>query len=503
MSQPDLRPLIYEVHTRQWLARFGRELALHAIPELELDRLAGLGVTHLWLMGVWQTGAKSREQALISEGLREQYGYALPGWTPDDVAGSPYAIAAYQVDPVFGGDPALARLRTRLAARGIALLLDFVPNHLGLDHEWLCAHPERFVGADHWFEGSLAVAPTRYVAHGKDPYFPAWTDTVQLDYRRSDTQQAMTEQLLAIADRCDGVRCDMAMLLLAEVFAATWRHLPCADGSEFAAGQFWSRAIGAVRQAHPGFLWIAEAYWGLEQALCDLGFDATYDKTLYDRLIDHLPSDVQRHLLGLGPQLARGVHFLENHDEPRISTRLGLARHRAAAALILGLPGMTLIHDGQLEGLRRFARIQLARRAGSAEDPEDPEIRACYVELLHGYAASAVGRGQALALTPNPAWQDNPTSQCFAVVQWQAASAQSGGASGSGELDLVVVNLAPHRAQCRVPLSARGLAGHRWQLVDRLGSERWERDGDELAGPGLYLDLPPYGAQLFSCTRVP
>lgn len=484
-------PLLYEVHTRQWLAELGAR-SLDAVADDVLAELAGRGVTHLWLMGVWPTGPRSRAEAVAHAGLRAGYDLALPGWTDDDVRGSPYAVADYRVAPEFGGDPALAALRARLHRRGIGVVLDFVPNHTGLDHGWLAAHPERFVSAPRAFPDSFPSG-SRFIAHGRDPYFPGWTDTAQLEYRRAATRTAMRDVLASIADRCDGVRCDMAMLELEGVFARTWQAVP-ADGDvagSAEAGEFWADAIAHVRRARGGFTFLAEAYWGLEGRLCDLGFDYVYDKHLYDLLVHDRPWDVQPHLLGLGPHTAHRAHFLENHDEPRAASTLSPDLHRAAALLVLGLPGMRFLHHGQLAGARRFARIQLGRRA---DEPPDPAIAAIYDPLLAALAASPVGRGDARLLAPRRAWDDNPTAGCFTVVQWRARGADD-------RFDLVVVNLAPHRAQCRVVPDVPGLAGRTWHLADRIGPERWLRDGGELASTGLFLDLPPRGAQLFEVRR--
>lgn len=463
-----IHPLLYEVHTRQWVAELGaRDLA--AVPDAALDELAAVGVTHLWLMGVWPTGPRSRQQAVTHEALRAAYDAALPGWTDDDVAGSPYAIAAYEVAADLGGDAALAALRARLRHRGIAVILDFVPNHVALDHPWV--HTEHVVAS----RAALAEAfrdGDRHVAHGRDPYFPAWTDTAQLEYRRAATRAAMGGVLAAIAERCDGVRCDMAMLVLPDVFERTWRHVAC----EEPAADFWGEAIAAVRARYPAFVFLAEAYWGLEDRLCDLGFDYAYDKELYDRLVHDRAADVAPHVYGLGGHNLRRAHFLENHDEPRAAA-LPLDLHRAAAVLALGLPGLRLLHHGQLDGARRFARIQLRRRAC---EPADAGVRAIYARLLPALRASSVGRGEARLLAPAPAWDGNPTAASFTVVRWPE--------------DLVVVNLAPHRAQCRVDVGEAGT----WRLADRLGDERWDRD---LAQP-LFLDLPARGAQVFALQRI-
>jgi hypothetical protein len=492
-------PLLYEINARHWISALRKKYAdqkkldLGSVPEAELEVLVEKGFTHLWLMGVWPTGPKSRAQALEHADLRREYGNALPGWTDADVLGSPYAVASLQVAPLLGGDAALARLRKRLAKLGIKLILDFVPNHLGLDHEWVLSHPEYFVGQTQSFPDSFPVETAsgkRFLAHGKDPYFPGWTDTVQLDYRRPETREAMAVLLEGIAKKCDGVRCDMAMLVLEEVLHRTWSHVP-AD-FEPARGEFWQTATARVKAAQPGFLFLAEAYWDLEGRLCELGFDYAYDKRMYDFIEHDRPWDMQPHLLGLGAANAHRAHFLENHDEPRIAGSVGLELHRAAAVLALGLPGMRFLHEGQFEGARRFARVQLARRA---EEPLDGVVAQMYGGLLPAFKQSGVGRGDYALLVPGRAWDDNPTSQCINVIQWQRPGQEE-------EFDLVVVNLAPHRAQCRVRLTAKGLAGHGWILSDRLGEERWERDGSELATTGLYLDLEARGARLFSVRRA-
>jgi hypothetical protein len=489
-------PLLFEVNTRQWLAELsrshGRDIDLFGVPEPDLDVLEQRGFTHLWLMGVWPTGPRSRAEALRHPELRTAYDEALPGWLDEDVLGSPYAVGALHVSPLIGGDAGLEHLRGRLEERGIKIILDFIPNHLGLDHAWVLSRPDLFVSHHAEFPDAFPLKlpdGTRYLAHGKDPYFPGWTDTVQLDYRKHETREAMRRLLRSVADKCDGVRCDMAMLVLADVFQNTWAHVPV--DVNVAAGDFWQEAIAEVKRDVPDFMFLAEAYWDLEGRLCDLGFDYAYDKKLYDLLVHDEAWQVQPHILGLGDDNRRRAHFLENHDEPRAASRLDLEAHRAAALLVLGLPGMRFLHDGQLEGLRRFARVQLARRA---LEPEDDEVKDIYAPLLPALADSAVGKGEARILAPRRAWEENATAQCFTIVEWQEPGRDD-------RFDLVVVNLASHRAQCRAPLSARGLAGGTWHLVDRLGSERWIRDGDDMAHSGLFLDVAPRAAQLFSFTR--
>jgi Alpha amylase, catalytic domain len=489
---PVPHPLLYEVNTRCWLRalseKTGTAITLANVPDSEPAGWRKLGFTHIWLMGVWRTGPRARAEALKPPELRGAYDQVLPGWQEADVAGSPYAIGDYQVPPALGGEAGLERFRRRLHEHGLKLVLDFVPNHLGLDHPWVGERPDLFVQSSSEAAGTFAQqtrAGVRWLAHGKDPYFAPWTDTVQVDYRRVATRNAMTQLLQSVAKRCDGVRCDMAMLLLNEVFAKTWASFPIAN-NEAPATEFWESAIPAVRETNPGFLFLAEVYWGLEARLQALGFDYTYDKTLYDGLVTRDAAGVQNHLLGMTAQtLAGRAHFLEDHDEPRVASILSLAEHRAAALLILGLPGMRFLHDGQLSGARIKIPVQLARRGA---EPKQADIEALYEQLLTAFPATAVGHGRGELSRPREAWAGNSTAKNFVIVQWQRQAP---------EFDLVVVNLAPNRSQCYAPLSVEHLAAHNWEMRDLLGQEYYRRSGDDLQNQGLYLDLPPHGAQLF------
>lgn len=486
-----MHPLLYQINTRCWLRELsdaaGHDINLDDVPETEFARWRALGFTHLWLMGVWATGPKCRALALREPNLLHTYQQILPGWRDEDVGGSPYAIADYKVPRALGGDAALRRFREKLNAAGLKLILDFVPNHLGLDHAWLREQPDLFVQSPVEVPGTFAqetVTGIRWLANGKDPFFLPWNDTVQLDYRRVSTRAAMRELLHSVAGRCDGVRCDMAMLLLNDVFSKTWANFPISNDPP--AHEFWADAIPAVKQLHPDFLFLAEVYWDLEGRMQELGFDYTYDKRLYDELFWRHAPGVQARVLGRPAELvARSAHFLENHDEQRIASQLTPAEQRAAALVILGLPGLRFLHDGQLTGAKVKLPVQLARRGN---EPVDAEVAQAYEEILSALQTTAVGRGEFKLLSPREAWPGNPTAQNFVIVQWQMETPA---------FDLVVVNLAAHRSQCYVPLAAPQLADHNWAMRDLLGPEKYERFGADLADQGLFLDLPESGAQLF------
>ena len=225
--------------------------------------------------------------------------------------------------PGSAATTAWRRPARRSAARGVGLVLDFVPNHVAPDHPWATEHPEYFVRgtADDLArdpDGFLAVGDA-VIARGRDPYFPAWPEVLQLDASQPSTRAAAVEVVTSIAERCDGVRCDMAMLMLDDVFARTWGDRagggPTPDGGR----GYWPTVIGAVRASHPDCTFWAEAYWDLEPVLVEQGFDACYDKRLYDRLAHREPAGLDPRPPRRGPGVA-GAHRAV-HREPRRAAR--------------------------------------------------------------------------------------------------------------------------------------------------------------------------------------
>jgi glycosidase len=482
------------VNTRVLLGEAGRALGraatLDDVPDALLDEVAGQGFAWIWFLGVWTIGPAARAVSRSRADWREGFRKALPDLREEDITGSPFAIQAYDVSPDFGGDAALARLRERVARRGLRLLLDFVPNHVSPDHPWTRAHPEYFI------EGTaddLAREPAnwmrlggRVLAHGRDPYFPGWPDTLQLNYLHPGLREAMRRELARVAERCDGVRCDMAMLVLTDVFRRTWgaRANP-RDGSPAADQPFWPEAIARVKARHPGFLFMAEVYWDLEWTLQQQGFDFTYDKRLYDRLHAGDARPVREHLRATPEFQERSARFLENHDEPRAAAVFASEQERAAAVIAFLAPGLRFFHEGQLEGRKVHVSMHLGRRP-----PEQPDrdLRAFYGRLLAALARDEVHEGDWRLCEVRPAWTDNPTWDRYVVMAWERP--------GGGRL-LAAVNYGPTQGQCWAEVPFAGLRG---EVVfrDLLGVERYVRDAGDLASKGLYLDLPAWGRNVFA-----
>ncbi len=392
----------------------------------------------------------------------------------------------YVVDAAFGGPDGLALARAALAARGVRLVLDYVPNHVAPDHPWVTDNAELFVRGD---DRDIRADPAGWIAagghvlaHGRDPYFPPWPDVVQLDAFSVALRAATADTLGDIADQCDGVRCDMAMLMTNDVFAKTWSGRTGSPPAE----EFWPAVIGRLRSRHPETVLVAEAYWDMEWGLQQHGFDFCYDKRLYDRILGEGASAVRDHLRADLSYQSRLVRFLENHDEPRIASRMAADAERAAAVTIATLPGATMWHEGQFEGRRVRPPVFLRRRP---DEPPEPELAAWYRRLLAAVADHRVRAG-AWRLLDAVGWPDNQSCRNLLAWSWSG--------DRSGDCHVAVVNLSGRPAQGRIPLRWEDLPGRGWRLADLLGEDVFERDGDELADPGLFVDLEPWGFHLLA-----
>ncbi len=454
------------------------------MPEEEWDKFKDWGFDFVWLMGVWKRSAAGRRIFRTDLKAFAAYDTALPGWTLTDVTGSPYAIADYVPDPHLGSWQDLDRARAALNRRGIRLILDFVPNHTGMDHPWVSSHPEFYVrgkledfrnNPSGFFIAERGDSAT-FIAHGKDPYFPAWPDSAQLNYYNPAVREAMLGVLRSIALHSDGVRCDMAMLLLNDVFARSWG--PLLAGFKAPPDEFWPAAAAAL----PGLVWIGEVYWDMGWRMQQLGMTFTYDKRLYDRLRSCPPTEVRLHLKAGIDYQNRLVRFLENHDEARSAEVFGKEKLPAVATIAATLPGMRFYHQGQLEGRKLFQPIELARAAAEAPDAE---VQALYLKLLKITQEDVFHRGEWSLLEVSPA--SDATFSNLIAYQWKTSEA----------LKVVVANLSPDVSRGRLLLGTSMPRPGPRTFVDQLSAKRYEQDGSDLAQSGLAVNLEAYGTRIF------
>ncbi len=494
MASWPIKPTIYEINTWVWLhtlsQEYGYEINLDNVPDGVLDELADFGLDAVWMMGVW---ARSTQGRLQARQYVHEYRPALPDINPVvDIVGSPYAVQHYEVDEQFGGRAALASFREQLRTRGIRLILDYVPNHMAFDHPWIQQHPDYLIQGrskdlkqrpSDFFSAQDAWGRPLIMAHGRDPYFPGWSDTVQVNALHPGFRQAIGAALLEMASQCDGLRCDMAMLLVNRIFKQTWRGYY--DEDFVAQTEFWDDVIPPIKEQYPDFKFIAEVYWNMEFDMQQLGFDLTYDKMLYDRLVGGGPREVRVHLIADIAYQRRLVRFTENHDEPRAYTSLGAQKNRPAIVLAATLPGALLLHDGQFQGRRAKLPVHIGR---APNEPVDAELVAYYRKLLAELRAPIYQTGKWRMFNLFPAWSNNNSYDRLIAHGWSAGD----------EHRLIIVNLTGAQAQAVINLSPwPEMGGHQWRLRDVLNGDDYVRDGDQMVRPGLYIDLTPYQSHIF------
>ena len=508
-----LSPL-YELNTRTWKSTRDGDGIVHVggfnrIAMSDLKAIKSSGFNSLWLMGIWEIGPKVRA-------ISKRYGA--------DFAGSPFAISDYRISEELGTEQEFKQLVDRAHESGLSVIVDFVPNHMGLDSDWLNEHPEYFIHrvldaaeeklpdselevryAGHFVyrtpsypEAGTRVPKTIMVSYGKDPYFYPWIDTAQLDYANPGLRRKMIDVLSRWAKIVDGVRCDMAMLVLREQ-VKIHRHpeMSWENFNRWMPEEFWSEAIRVVKRVNPQFSFMAETYWAMEGYLQHLGFDYTYNKPLYEAICNAFHNGNAEGLMNfvrmLGTDfLKKGVHFLENHDEERAMNALGEERQRAAAALLFTLPGIALIHQGQLEGKRE--RLPVQRVVPLAQEQENASLAGFYRQLLQTTALPVFREGRL-----NVLYSNNSSFIAFARILNDTKA-------------MVIINTSNHY-QKGIIFVAPGLrlkAGGPYRLDDLfygLKSKEVRRQptvrpsytypAAQLINQGLYVELQPFDAHIF------
>lgn len=486
-------PTLLELSALPWIARLseraGRRLSLSTVPDRYLAQIAER-FDLVWMMGVWERSPAAAADARASPLVRTQLDSVLPGWRDEDVVGSPYAVRGYQLNPTLGHPFELGVLRRRLNELNVRMVVDFVGNHVARDHPWTLEHPDRFITSEteakqRWPDGAFKTRRGTWIAHGRDPNFPPWSDTAQLDITAPQTQEALLKTLFDIAEAADGVRCDMAQLGLGDVFRGIWSWaIPPRDQEE---NELWRFLIDNVKAQHEDFLFLAEAYWGLEPRLLEQGFDFTYDKRLSDVLVRGSASELREHLSSISPTIEQRLWFTENHDEPRTVVALGRRRALSAATALLTLPGMRMLQSGQVLGHRLKVPIQLGREP---PEPIDEAVRASYDRLIAVTARPVFHDARWTLVVAEPAelWDDS--HRHLVVWTWEREE----------ELRLVAINLSGAPAQAVV----HSPQGRAWPLDTLL---ELVDDDARLHAPtedgGLRLLLRPWGACLLGGHRSP
>ncbi|MFX0184966.1 MAG: alpha-amylase family glycosyl hydrolase [Candidatus Hodarchaeota archaeon] len=489
-----LHQQMFEINARVWLyslrRKLKRELTLLTIPDELWIKIIEKGFDWIWLMGVWKHSPLRQEELARHPGLIKEIALSLPNWDYTDIIGSPYSIVSYELNPQLGSQEDLKLLKCKLNQFGAKLMLDFVPNHFGNASELVLTNPEYFISIDttpkekSLFKQITTKKGVYWVAYGKDPYFPPWTDTFQLNYFNEDTRNYMIDILQnQIAPVCDGVRCDMAMLCLNDIISKTWGfYFQKQDGPSF---EFWTDAIETLKSSFPEFTFLAEVYWDLGWKLQQLGFDYTYDKRLYDRLEQENVELIRGHLNADISYQRKSLRFIENHDEKRAINVFGRERSIAAAVIMGTIPGLSLYHQGQLKGEKIKIPVQLRQKQ---KELPDIKIQQAYESIFEFTNQEVIRRGQWSLLTTS--------TKNILAWQWYIPDSDK-------KISVVVVNYSSVRSQGRIflEISNEFRDIEQMQLSDNLnGIITTKRMEDVFSG--LYIDLQPFQCHLFNIKPI-
>jgi len=385
-------------NTYVWLEQLSKKYGRHIqrldqIPDEELQLLTDRGITGLWLIGLWERSSASR----IIKRLRGNR----------DAVASAYSLKNYTIAQDLGGEAAYMHLREHAASVGLRLASDMVPNHMGIDSDWVIDYPDwflsrpespfpvyRFEGPnlstdnrveikieDHYYDHSDAAVvfrlrhhnngATRYVYHGNDGTMFAWNDTAQLDYSKAEVRESVIQVILDVARRFPIIRFDAAMVLAKRHVQRLWFPLPGAGGSipsraESAMSEeafnalmpqeFWREVVDRVSAEVPGTLLLAEAFWLLEGYFVrTLGMHRVYNSAFMNMLRDEENAKYRSYLkktVEFDPDiLKRYVNFMSNPDERTAIDQFGSGdKYFGVSVLLATLPGLPMFGHGQIEG---------------------------------------------------------------------------------------------------------------------------------------------------------
>ncbi len=383
-----------------WLEQLSRKhqrwiKTLDQIPDEELDILRDRGFNGLWLIGLWERSGASQR---IKQRMGDQ-----------DAVASAYSLYSYDIAQDLGGWAALENLRMRAWQRGIRLSADMVPNHMGIDAQWVMEHPDWFLSLpyppypsytfnsenladdprvevileDHYYNHTDAsvvfkradryTGDTRYIYHGNDGTSFPWNDTAQLDYSKAEVREAVIQTILHVARNFPIIRFDAAMTLAKKHIQRLWFPEPGSGGAipsrsehgmtraefdEKIPNEFWREVVDRVAAEVPDTLLLAEAFWLLEGYFVrTLGMHRVYNSAFMHMMRDEDNAKYRmaiKNTLEFDPQiLKRYVNFMNNPDEKTAIEQFGNGdKYFGVATVLSTLPGLPMYGHGQVEGLR-------------------------------------------------------------------------------------------------------------------------------------------------------
>lgn len=489
-------PHIIGINTRLWLKMLREkyslpEMTLSAIPDEEWIKLKKQGFDIVWLMGVWQPSPESERISRQDPALLQAVRELPPGFGPEALGSSPYSIYLYYLNPDLGFEWELKDTREKLNGMGMKLMLDIVSNHTAKDAPYVREHPECFIQGteqdykEHpdWFFETEKDGKKLYIAYGRDPNFPAWKDTAQLNYFNKDTHREMLEALMRIADSADCVRCDMVMLSLNDVQEKVWGKMLHQQGYDAPQSEFWADAIKAVKAKYPNFVFLAEVYWGMEWRLQEMGFDYTYDKITYDRLLSYPPAEIYGHLRAEKLYQKRSARFIDNHHEKPSLAVFGKEKAMAAATVFSTVRGMRLYMDSQIMGGNVKAPLQMTEPYQYVADPEVVEF---YQKLLKINNHPAFHGGEWSLLHVEKISKDNNSNTNILAWKWSQFRTEK----------LVVVNYSPNPSSGIIGYKIKP-AGDKTHIKEELSDRVFEFSPESLQG-GIRLDMAPWQKFIFT-----
>lgn len=498
-EEPDMlraNPHLIGINTRMWLKELRKkyatpEMTLSAVPDEEWLVFKQHGFDIVWLMGVWQPSPESEKISRQDPRLLDEVRALPPGFDSSAIGSSPYSVYLYYLNPDLGFEWELRATREKLNSMGMKLMLDIVSNHTAKDAPYVNAHPECFVQGteqdykehpDCFFEMDKEGKKI-YIAYGRDPNFPAWKDTAQLNYFNTDTHREMMEALNRIAESADCVRCDMVMLSLNDIQEKMWGKMLRQQGYNMPQHEFWHEAIKAIKGKYPNFVFLAEVYWGLEWRLQEMGFDYTYDKTTYDRLLYHTSAEIFGHLRAEKLYQKRSARFIDNHHEKPSLKVFGKEKAMAAATVISTIRGLRLYTQNQIFGSEMKAPLQMVepyQRSG------DEDVQKFYERLLKVNNHPAFHGGEWTLLSCEKISKDNLSNRN--MLAWKWAQFRT--------VKLVIVNYSPESSSGIVDFKLKP-AGDKIHLFDELSEKEIEFSAEAISG-GLRLDMAPWQKYIFT-----